>query len=87
MGAEGLTMPFILSDETKENIQKDTGIPVDEMIAMSATSIDAKIEQKIRKKLTLKQSHDPRLRSRGSVYLFLNRLLRIDKIDRKLSKI
>ena len=80
-------MPFILSEETKNNIQEDVGIPMDEMLSMSATSIDAIIEKKIRKKLVLKQTNDSRLRSRGSVYLFLNRFLHMDDIDKKLSKI
>ena len=80
-------MPFILSEETKNNIQEDVGIPMDEMLSMSATSIDTKIEKKIRKKLVLKQTNDSRLRSRGSVYLFLNRFLHMDDIDKKLSKI
>jgi hypothetical protein len=78
---------FKLSEETKNNIQKDTGIPINEMLSMSATSIDIKIEKKIGKKLTLKQTNNSRSKSRGSVYLFLNRLLHMGNIDKKLSKI
>ena len=72
-------MSFILSEETKNNIQKDIGIPINEMVSMPATSIDSLIEKKIGKKLILKQTNDSRLKSKGSVYLFLNRLLHINK--------
>jgi len=78
---------FKLHEETKKNIYKKTGINADKMLNMGTKQIDTNIEEKIGKKLKLKHTNDHRLRSRGSVYLFLLRILKIGKINKKLAHI
>ena len=54
---------------------------------MDVELLDHKIESKIGHKLDFENVTDPRLIGRGSVYIFLNRLLRLNTIDRILSRI
>ena len=78
---------FTLSEETKKNIEKDIGLTTDSISKMDFESIDTQIEKKIKKKLTFKPINDSRLIGRGSVYLFLRRLLRTFVADKKISQI
>lgn len=65
-------MNITLNERSKRSIEKVTGVNFDAMLSMDATSLDAKIEKKIGKKLTFKAVADERLMGRGSVYLALN---------------
>ena len=78
-----------LNKQSRASIEKVTGIPYDDLLAMDIDSIDAVIEKKIGKKLKLRPITDHRLIGRGSVYLYLNRLFDIDakKLDRYIDRI
>ncbi len=64
-----------LNEKSKKSIEKSTGLTVDQISHMCTEDVDAAIEKKIGKKLEFKVNNDPRLIGRGSVYIFLDRLL------------
>jgi len=78
---------FALNTKVKQNIEKDTGLSVAQMSKMSAKNIDDHIEKRIGKKLHLRIQRNKHLCPRGSVYLFLRRLLPLKRADKKLSRI
>jgi len=80
-------MNITLNQKSQRSIEKSTGIGIQDLVTMDATTIDAKIEAKTGKKRQYLTKMGSRLIGRGSVYLFLVRLLSLDIIDRKLSKI
>ncbi len=80
-------MYFVLNDKSKKSIERRTGISVQEMISMDAVDIDNTLEKKARKKFKYLIKIGNVLISRGSVYLFLQRLIPMGRIDKKLSKI
>lgn len=79
-------MKIFLNQKSRESVEKQTGLSVEQIISMDVEEIDLAIEKKIGKKLRYSLQDDMRLIGRGSVYLFLNRLFTIDlfKIDRKI---
>jgi len=82
-------MTVSLNKQSRASIEKVTGIPFDDLVAMDIDSIDAFIEKKIGKKLNQRPITDQRLIGRGSVYLFLNRLFDMDtkKMNRYIDRI
>ena len=76
----------ILNNHTRNILSKRLGKSYDEMLQMSAEDLDALIEKRIGKKLTPAYSLKNMV-NRGSVYLFFNRLLSQNEIDRQLTKI
>jgi len=82
-------MAVSLNKQSRASIEKMTGIPFDDLVAMDIDSIDAVIEKKIGKKLKLRPITDQRLIGRGSVYLYLNRIFDIDtkKLNRYIDRI
>lgn len=78
---------YTLKEKTKMNIQRHTGINFEDIPSMDVFEIESSIEEKIGRKLKLPKLQDGRLASRGSVYLFLRRLIGINCIDRKISRI
>lgn len=76
----------ILNNHTRKALSKRLGKSYDEMLQMSAEDLDALIEKRIGKKLTPAYSLKNMV-NRGSVYLFFNRLLSQNEIDRQLTKI
>ena len=82
-------MAVSLNKQSRDAIEKVTGIPFDDLVAMDIDSIDAAIEKIIGKKLRLRPITDQRLIGRGSVYLYLNRLFNIDtkKLNRYIDRI
>ena len=82
-------MAFFLNKQSKASIERATGIPFNDLLAMDITSIDAEIEKKIGKKIAFKLFTDNRLMGRGSVYLYLNRLFdfNINRLDRYIDRI
>lgn len=78
---------FTLKAKTKQNIEKGVGLSVDQLSKMSAKKIDDYIEKRIGKKLHLRIQRNKYLCPRGSVYLFLGRLLSLKSNNKKLSRI
>ena len=76
-----------LSLKTKQNIEKSVGISTDQISSMSTTELDTHIEKKIKKKLRIYIPRDSLLIGRGSVYIYLRRLMEMDIIDKVLSRI
>lgn len=72
--------------KTEEYISKSVGLPYEEIVNMSDEDLDAHIEKKIGKKL--KPSCDILgFFGRGSVYLYLKRLIKMEDIEKRLAKI
>ncbi len=78
---------FKLNERIKNNIAISTGISFEEISKLSAQEIDERIEKKLHKKLEPENPTDIRRLGRGTPYLFLNRLVPIDWINKQLSKI
>ncbi|MCW3784947.1 hypothetical protein [Plebeiibacterium sediminum] len=77
---------FTLSEDAKKAVQKSTGLTVSEIQSMEVGRVDRAIEKKIKKKLTHRVRYK-HMHSRGSIFMFLGRLLDIDYVDKKLSKL
>ncbi|MBP6429919.1 MAG: hypothetical protein KA273_05920 [Bacteroidales bacterium] len=77
---------FRLNDKSKKSIEKKTGLAFEELISTDAETIDSIIEEKIGKKLKNKYKFGNYV-ARGSVYIYLKRLLNRKDIDSILSKI
>lgn len=80
-------MVITLNQRSQESIAKTTGLKVSDIIAMDSEKVDEAIEKKIGRKLTHLKSSDSRLTVRGSVYVFLDRLVSLSSIEKILSKI
>lgn len=78
---------FRLNERSKKAIQRKLGLDAEAISKMKVEDIDERIEKKIGKKLKTIPEYDIRLAGRGSVYLFLLRLLGIKTIDKQLAKI
>lgn len=76
----------VLNECTRKTLSKRLGKSYNEMLQMSAEDLDALIESRIGKKLTPAFSLKNMV-NRGSVYLFFNRLVSQNKIDKQLAKI
>lgn len=76
----------ILNESTRKTLSRRLGKSYAEMLQMSAEDLDALIEKRIGKKLTPAFSLKNMV-NRGSVYLFFNRLVSQNEIDRQLAKI
>jgi hypothetical protein len=77
---------FKLNNHTKSSLKKTTGLNYDQLVEMSAEEIDKYIQQKLGKRFRIR-SKIGQFTNRGSVYLYLNRLIGKKEIERKLSKI
>ncbi len=77
---------FRLNEESKKSIEKKTGLTFEELISKDAETIDSIIEDRIGKKLKNRYRIGNYI-ARGSVYIFLNRLIGKKDIDSVLSKI
>lgn len=75
-----------LNINTKASINRTVGLDFERLQKMSAEEIDAFIEKRIGKRLTPANALKGMI-SRGSVFLFGNRLMSSDYIDRRLSEI
>jgi hypothetical protein len=75
-----------LNENTKASIRRIVGLDFEQMQKMSAEEIDAFIEKRISKRLKPALSMKG-LINRGSVFLYSNRLLSMDAIDKRLEKI
>lgn len=77
---------FKLNDKTKLSLGKSAGLNYSQLVEMSSDEIDNYLQKRRGKRfrLSLKLGQ---LTNRGSVYLYLNRLIHEKEIDRKLSKI
>lgn len=81
-------MKLKLSQKSRDNIKQNTGLEISKISRMSAEELDDYLENRINKKLVFKMPlDDNRLIGRGSVLLYLRRLLNIDFINKKLSHI
>lgn len=78
---------FELNKKTKQAIERSTGLSFEQIISMDAEEVDAHIERKIGKKLKASYRKGSSLVNRGSVYMFLERLVSRRTIDKKLAKI
>jgi len=77
---------FRLNEKSRRSIEKKTGLTFDELISKDAETIDSIIEDKIGKKLKNRYKIGDFV-ARGSVYIFLKRLISKRDIDSVLSKI
>lgn len=76
-------MNFILDDKTLELVEKSTGMGKSQLSKTSLRDVE-----KSRNNESYYLVRNPRERSsRGSVYLFLRRILSLVKVDRYLSRI
>ncbi|MDR0799224.1 MAG: hypothetical protein LBN18_05655 [Dysgonamonadaceae bacterium] len=77
-------MQIALNQESKQSIEKVTGLSYDQIISMEIETIENAIEKKIGKRLKFRNKKDSRLPSRGSAYLALNRFFDFNrkKMDR-----
>jgi hypothetical protein len=75
-----------LNEKSRLAIEKSVGLSFESIKTMDAEEIDKHIENKIGKKLEIDKKGG-RFFGRGSVYLYLGRLLDIYIIDKILSKI
>ena len=71
---------------TKASINRTVGLDFESLQKMSAEEIDAFIEKRIGRKLRPVTALKGMI-SRGSVFLFGNRLVSSDDVNRRLSKI
>lgn len=79
-------MELTLNEITQKSLEKRLGLNVDTMSKMDIDELDKRIEKKIKKKLGY-QSRFKDLIGRGNIFLYLGRLLGLDYINKKLSKI
>ena len=77
---------FKLNSNTKSNLKKTIGLDYQQLVEMSVEEIDKYIENRQGKPLRIRNKIGQFI-NRGSVYLYLNRLIGSKEIDRKLSKI
>ena len=75
-----------LNTYTKASINRTIGLDFERLQEMSAEEIDAFIEKRIGKRLRPAKSLKGMI-SRGSVFLFGDRLVSSDYINKRLSKI
>jgi hypothetical protein len=76
-----------LNKKSEAIVKKRTGLDIEELIDTDFCTIDENIEKKAHHKLRHMSGDDDRLHGRGSVYIYLNRLLNMKEIDKKLSRI
>ncbi|MFZ4796193.1 MAG: hypothetical protein ACOYMA_01780 [Bacteroidia bacterium] len=77
---------FKLNNSTKQTLKKTTGLDYNQLVDMSAEEIDNYLQKKAHKRFRL-QNRIGSYVNRGSVYLFLNKIMNMDKISRKIARI
>lgn len=77
---------YKLNETTKKSVERKTGVKIEEILKLSATDIDEKIENRIGKKLTFRPSKDIRLFGRGSVYMALGRFFSFNYYSKKFDR-
>jgi len=77
---------FKLNNNTKTSLKKTTGLDYQQLVEMSAEDIDNYIQHRLGKRFRIRNKFGQFI-NRGSVYLYLNRLIGKKEINRKLSKI
>lgn len=77
---------YKLNETTKKSVERKTGVKIEEILKLSATDIDKKIETRIGKKLTFRPSKDIRLLGRGSVYMALGRFFSLHYYSKKFDR-
>jgi len=75
---------FRLNTSTKRNLKRVTGLEYDELVAMSAEEIDTYLQKRAGKRFSLKAKIGGFV-SRGSVYLYLNRIIGDRQINKKIA--
>jgi len=75
-------MKFKLSEKSKSNIRSSTGLKASDISSMDFSEWDEYLENRLKKKLQFTMPSDPRLIGRGSILLFLGRILDIAPINR-----
>jgi hypothetical protein len=79
---------FMLSSKTISNISKYTGISEKDLMKLTSEEQTEKIEEKIGKKLQHSTyDKNPVFVGRGSVYLYLRRILKSSYIEKEICKI
>lgn len=78
---------YKLNEKTKNNIFKKTGMTVDEIINSDVDVIDSNISRKTKCKLSYSTIKNNLLIGRGQPYIYLNRLLKMQTIDKALKRI
>lgn len=79
-------MQLTLNKKSREILEKRLDMSFEDISKMDVEELDKLIEKKIKKKLTYQRKYKSMI-GRGSVYLYLNRLLSREKVDKRLSKI
>lgn len=78
---------FQLNDKSKKTIERYIGLQYNEIASMDLDTLESKIEEKIGKKLDYAHINDDRLLGRGNIFMYLARFIKIEAINKKLSKI
>ena len=77
---------FKLNNSTKQTLKRTTGLDYSQLVEMSAEEIDNYLQKKAHKRFRL-QNKISSFVNRGSVYLFLNKVMSMDKINEKIARI
>lgn len=78
---------YELNAITKANIFKRVGMSVDEIINSDIEDIDSHISRFKKCKISYSKRHNNLLMGRGQPYIFLDRLLGMNTIDKALKRI
>jgi len=77
---------FKLNNSTKQTLKRTTGLDYSQLVEMSAEEIDNYLQKKAQKRFRL-QNKIGSFVNRGSVYLFLSKVMSMDKINEKIARI
>lgn len=78
---------YKLNSKSRKYVSEVVGIPFEDVLDMNSSDIDLEIERKIETKLKHRPSNIFKSSGRGTPFLFLWRLLGIEAINKKLSRI
>lgn len=78
---------YKLSVDTKNRIEKNTGIEIEKMKELDWEQIDRKLSIRVNKKIGFPKNKDNRVLGRGSIFISLMRFAFIKDTNKRLSKI
>jgi hypothetical protein len=84
-------MSSALNEQTKRSIEKNTGIPYDDIVSMDVEELERRICEKVgKKRLAFSSDSDPRLPGmRGAIYWSLERWFSFNakKMDKYIDRL
>jgi hypothetical protein len=78
---------YSLKAETKRSIGESVGIPYERLITMDHEEVYRELNLPEDQKPVFRASADPRMQSRGNLYLALGRFRTIEEVDKQLEEI